>query len=237
MPTESTATADDQARADAACLLQVIAPEDLPAGVLVVDLGCPPGDIQGLCIGTGHAWARLHGDRAGRQAVGVAVTGIRQTTGGRFVDVFVDHIGLHEAAHLVWQTEDVTEQRVQAMVADIGQHLPRLSDPSKRASSHSLLWAATLTVMAARAEQYRPRTAAALRMLTDHDLASYGWSHAALRSCLLEHDTGDSITTMLDASSTLMRGLLATQLHHERPLQTQAPAQHGADAAACGAMR
>jgi hypothetical protein len=228
-------------RADAACLCQVVAASDLPAGLVVVDLGHPPGDLQGAAIGSGHAFAEWAGDRLGRQGVGVAVGHLLELCQSQkcteCVQPMVEAVALHEVAHIIWGTDEIDAERIRRVMADLAPAATANTEPRKRAKDHDVKWAATLTVLAARAMQYRPGSADMLAVCIRTDLESHGYSHDALLQVIGQVHATASLRELLDPSGILHRSLLSAQLHYQRPLKQQATTQHGAVLAACTSPR
>ena len=252
MPTEKHAPESEQirrVRADAAHLCQVVAASDLPAGLVVVDLGHPPGDLQGAAIGSGHAFAEWAGDRLGRQGVGVAVGHLLELCQSQkcteCVQPMVEAVALHEAAHIIWGTDEIDAEHIGRIMADLAPAAAANTEPRKRANDHDVKWAATLTVLADRAMPYRPGSADMLAICISTDLEAHGYSHDALRQVIGKTATKvanfctatASLREMLDPSGILHRSLLSAQLHYQRPLKPQASTQHGAVLAACTASR
>ena len=228
-------------RADAACLCQVVAASDLPAGLVVVDLGHPPGDLQGAAIGSGHAFAEWAGDRLGRQAVGVAVGHLLELCQSQkcteCVQPMVEAVALHEVAHIIWGADEIDAERIRRVMADLAPAATANTEPRKRAKDHDVKWAATLTVLAARAMPYRPGSADMLAVCVRMDLENHGYSHDALLRVIGPVHATSSLRDLLDPSGILHRSLLSAQLHYQRPLTPQATTQHGAVLAACTAPR
>lgn len=244
MPTEKHAPESEQirrVRADAAHLCQVVAASDLPAGLVVVDLGHPPGDLQGAAIGSGHAFAEWAGDRLGRQGVGVAVGHLLELCQSEkcteCVQPMVEAVALHEAAHIIWGTDEIDAEHIGRVMADLAPAATANTDPAKRAKDHDVKWAATLTVLADRAMPYRPGSADMLAICISTDLEAHGYSHAALLQVIGQVHATASLRDLLDPSGILHRSLLSAQLHYQRPLKPQASTQHGAVLAACTAPR
>jgi hypothetical protein len=245
MPTEThDAPAAEQirrVRADAASLCQVVAASDLPAGLVVVDLGHPPGDLQGVAIGSGHAFAEWAGDRLGRQGVGVAVGHLLELCQSQkcteCLQPMVEGVALHEAAHIIWGTDEIDAEHIGRIMADLAPAATANTEPAKRGRDHDVKWAATLTVLAARAMPYRPGSADMLTICVGSDLAAHGYSHDALLQVIGPVRSTASLRDLLDPSGILHRSLLSAQLHYQRPLKPQATTQHGAVLAACASPR
>lgn len=244
MPTEQHAPAAEQirrVRADAAHLCQVIAAADLPSGLVVVDLGEPPGDLQGAAIGSGHAFAEWAGDRLGRQGVGVAVGRMLELCQAQqcteCLQPMVEATALHEVAHIIWGTDQMDAGVIGRVMADLQPAATINRAPAKRAKDHDVRWAATLTVLADRAMPYRPGSADLLTACIRTDLESHGYSHDALRQVIGQVHATASLRDLLDPAGILHRSLLSAQLHYQRPLSTQEATQRGAVLAACTSPR
>lgn len=241
MPTQQTDAPESEqirrVRADAACLCQVVAAADLPDGLVVVDLGHPPGDLQGAAIGSGHAFAEWAGDRLGRQGVGVAVGHMLELCQAQkcteCLQPMVEAVALHEVAHIIWGTDEIDAERIRRVMADLAPAATANTEPAKRAKDHDVKWAATLTVLADRAMRYRPGSADMLAVCIRSDLERHGYSHDALLQVIGTVNPAASLMDLLDPSGILHRSLLSAQLHYQRPLNTQAQTQHGAALAAC----
>lgn len=239
MPNEQTATDAEQSRrlrADAAHLAQVSAPADLADGLWVHDLGTPPGELQGLAVGSGHAFSRWAGDRLGRRCVGVAVGGVLELCRSRkATDVaapLVESIALHEVGHILWGKDESTLQEIDRHMRNLAGLVPILGAPRRKRRSHGLAWAATITLLADRARRYR-RDHLLLLSAIETDLANHGWDYQSLIQAIGPTDPEAPLTELLDPAGIIMRKLLASQLHYQRPLTTQTDQQHGAAAAAC----
>jgi hypothetical protein len=228
-------------RQDAANLLQVVAAADLPAGLVVVDLGHPPGGLQGIAIGSGHAFAEWAGDRLGRQAVGVAVGHLLELCQAskctECAQPLVEGVTLHEVAHIIWGTDQIDAEHIGRIMADLAPAAVVNAKPDKRRKDHGIQWAATLTVLADRAMSYRPRSADMLAICVTADLEAHGYSHQALRRMLCPVHSNASLRDLLDPTGILHRSLLSAQLHWQRPLETQDSTQHAAVVAACTSLR
>jgi hypothetical protein len=239
MPTRTTAPGNEQTRrlrADAACLCQVIAAEDLTDGLWIYDLGHAPGELQGLAIGSGHAFSAWAGDRLGRRCVGVAASRVLEICRSRRImelaAPLVESYALHELAHTIWGTAHVTVDQVAGAMSNLPAEVTLLEAEERRTADHGLRWAATLAVLTSRAKHYR-RDARLLCYLVAQDLASYGWQSAAIVQCIGHADPRARLTDLLDPAGIIMRRLMDAQLHDQRPLTTQPDGGHGAPLAAC----
>jgi hypothetical protein len=244
MPAEIHASHAEQlrrVRADAASLCQVVAAADLPDGLILIDLGSPSSDLQGITIGNGYGLARWAGDHMGRQAVGVAVSRMletcRQHKCTECLQPMVESVALHEVAHVIWSQDTPSQEVVEQVMASLEESTRPNANPQRRAKDHPVHWAATLTVLADRAMAFRPRSADLLAVCVSTDLEAYGYSHAALRRLLSTVPARSSLREVLDPSTVLSRSLLAAQMQHDRPLSATATTQHVAAAAACTSLR